>query len=151
MLGLFIILVVYILLGQRCEPYLCPVAFVFVAILFYLFYRIKLGRGMGKLVLLISPSMFGVYILNAMLFLPGMDSKVYGLLNAVRDPLIANGVNWYLACFIAAIAAFVLSLFVDIIRRILLYLLSPVNKKLDRILNSFYDKTVEGITLLLSK
>jgi hypothetical protein len=150
LVGLFITLGIYILTGKKCEPYMCPLAFMLVAILFYLFYRIKLRGVIAKLVLFVSPSMFGIYILNAMLFLPGMDCKVYGLLNAVRDPLISSGFDWYLACLIAAIVAFSLSLLVDITRRMLLSMLSSVNTKLDQSLNSFYDKIVERIVIFLS-
>lgn len=144
-IGLFIMLGVYCLLGGRCEPYMCPVAFALVSILFCISSRIRLYGWMRKAVLLIAPSMFGIYILNAALYLPGMDSKVYGLLNAVRDPLVSGGLNWYFACLSAALAVFSLCLLVDVIRRMFLRLFFPKVARCDEMLNAFYDKVAEKI------
>jgi len=148
LMWLFLTLGIYCLLGQRCSPYMCPVAFVLVAILFCLFKRIRLYGKIGKVILWISPSMFGIYILNATLYLPGMSSNVYGLLNAVRDPLLTAGIKWHLACLIAASSAFFLSLLVDVVRRLVLCRVTLKKALLDQKLNELYDYIVEKFARL---
>ena len=105
--------------------YASPFQLVLAALIFCLFSHISIPKWAEQCVLLISPSMFGVYLLHAMIYLPGMDNKVYSLMNSIRDPLIDDGMNRYIAYLFVAILVFAVSLVIDMLRRAALYLVRP--------------------------
>lgn len=101
--------------------YASPFLFLLAMFCFCLFLKIHLADWASRVVAIIAPSMFGVYLLHAMLYLPGMENKVYTMINFTRDPLIAGGMNRYLAYIIVAIEVFFISLVIDGLRRIILF------------------------------
>ena len=102
---------------------------------FCVFQGIKLDYRLEKIVLWVSSSMFGVYLIHTMLYFPGMDNKVYSLINACRDPLIECGINKYMSCLIVAVVLFILSAIIDALRRLML---NPFKNYIYR-LNSLID------------
>ena len=100
--------------------YASPFQFLLAMFSFCLFLKIHLTDWASRVVIIVAPSMFGVYLCHAMLYFPGMESKVYTMINHIRDPLIAGGMNHYLAYIIVAIEMFSISLVIDGVRRMLL-------------------------------
>lgn len=122
------------------SSYASPFQFALAMFGFCLFHRIRLPGWMAKVVTLTSPSMFGVYLLHAMLYFPGMDNKVYALINSIRDPLIDDGMSKYFAYMIVAGAVFIISLVIDSIRRIMLAPVRGAVKKLNRSLDDLFSR-----------
>ena len=90
-----------------------PFALVFAGSLFLLFKRLPLKDGaFASTVLLLSPSMFSVYLLH-------MNSMGMAWLRSVEDKLIAgDGCNYYLVCLMVAVVFFVAGVILDLPRRL---------------------------------
>lgn len=127
---------------------LCIVSFIFVLMLFSTFEKIKLSSVVQKVVLAISPSMFGVYILHELLVAPGGSKCIFGLMKDVCAAFSQYGV---LAYFVSAAVVFGLSLLVDFVRRACLKLVNPLVIKVNAYLDSSYEKIVDRLDQSMRK
>lgn len=97
------------------------VALLFMFSLFSLFKRIKsLGWG-NKIVILIAPSMFGVYLLHCAIYYPGISDECYGLINHLMNAHVKGGWSPFFVYFLVAFEVFVISLAIDLLRRSILF------------------------------
>ena len=85
------------------------------AALFCLFKRFKLSDKFSRLLQLLGPSMFSVYLLHA-------NCVGYFTLRTFNMKLIGNGVPLYCSYFTVAFSVFVLALAIDSLRRIGLFM-----------------------------
>ena len=120
--------------------YNSPIALMFTYSLFAVFKRIKSLGCFEGVVKIIAPSMFGVYLLHCAIVFPGVSSECYGLINYLEEFHVARGMPIFATYFIVALEVFMLSLGIDLIRRILQ---KPFSSKLQMFykkVDGFYEK-----------
>ena len=149
-IGFLILAFVVSISKEYLSTYACPIQFVAATLGFCVFYGIKLDHRFEKIVLWVSTSMFGVYLIHTMLYFPGMNNKVYSLINAWRDPLIECGVDKYIACLIVAIAIFASSIIIDALRRLMLNPFKSYIYRLNSVLDSLPSRLANKIFMMFN-
>ena len=78
---------------------------------------IPLPEVLRKLILLVSPSMFAVYVIHTHLYLPHLPHEYMSLGRTVLERLISNGVAPSMAIGVTTLLLFFASLVLDLPRR----------------------------------
>lgn len=135
--GLMSLLVLYFV--SASGSYNSPVSYALIFSLFVIFKRIQSLGQVDRIIRLVAPSMFGVYLLHCSLSFPGFSTEYYGLINDIKELFVNIIGSNIAACILAAFVVFAISLAIDLLRRAIL---APVKWRIDGMCNAF-DKVWE--------
>ena len=134
------ILVVLAALGMN--EYNNIVALFLSAMFFTAFDKIGLPAWLSRVVLILSPSVFAIYLLHQ----PMIDCET-GVVKWLAD----RGIGIYAAYFAAAMTVFFLALAVDLPRRVAAWLLCPILGRVNKLIDGCYDSVLAWIDGVLGK
>ena len=134
------ILVCFAALGMN--EYNNIVALLLSAMFFTAFDKIRLPPWMSRVVLILSPSVFAIYLLH---------QPMIGFETGVVKRLADLGSGIYAAYFAAAPTVFFLALAVDLPRRVAAWLLRPILGRVYKLIDGCYDSVLAWIDGVLRK
>lgn len=112
------------------------------AVLFAFFSRITLPARMGRVILLMSPSVFAIYLLHQ----PEIDFE-----GGIVKSCVDAGCDIYTAYFAAALTVFFLAMAVDLPRRAFAWLIRSVLGRVYKLIDGCYDRVLIWIDGWLEK
>ena len=112
------------------------VALLLSALFFTAFDKIRLPTRMGRVVLILSPSVFAIYLIH---------QPIIGFETRVVKWLADMGSGIYAAYFAAALTVFFLALAVDLPRRVAAWLMRPILVRAYALIDGCYDSVLAWI------
>ncbi len=134
--------ILFVLAALGMNEYQNVVSLLLSAVLFSLFLRIAIPAWVERVVMLMSPSVFAIYLLHQ----PEIDFEV-GIVMSWTD----FGCNIYIAYLAAALTVFFLALAVDVPRRVFIWFMRPILDRVYKLLDGCYDSVLIRIDEGLGK
>ena len=122
--------ILFVLAALGMNEYQNIVSLLLSAVLFALFSRITLPAWMVRGILLMSPSVFAIYLLHQ----PEIDFEV-----EIVKSCVDAGCNIYIAYHAAALTVFFLALSVDVPRRVATWLMRSILTRVYKLIDGYYD------------
>lgn len=115
--------------GHYCSPF----SVIFVMIVFSYINKLRIAKWCEKIVVLISPSVFAIYLLHA-------NGFGYTIIRRLEDSLVASGVYIYGTYFLVSLVIFAGSLILDLPRRIVIHCIKDKLNLILGYIDKQYDK-----------